>query len=361
MTSKSVIRIIESNLEVYMNFFLLCGLIFALPISSYAAYTVKEGKLIATHELATLSASDHFGIAKDALEKGNWVELIRQARILDKNFPGTPFSQDAHFYAGLGYFHLQELDMANRYFSAYLKTQATPKFFEETIKYKFSIAQEFEKGAKRRLLGKEGMPKWMSGKKEAIEIYNEVVAALPQNDLAVQSLFGKANILFQEEDFQASIEVFQTLLRRFPKSPLARDSYVAIAEVYKTWSEKEYADPDFLDLAMINVKKFSLDFPEDPKLAKAQEIVQEMLEVYAKDLYETAKFYERTKKPKAAIIYYTKIVTKYPNTPTAALSQSRLNDLLPNQPSDDRKDPVIPTEGGTLVDNTSIESIQEIQ
>lgn len=344
-----------------MNFFLLCGLVFALPISSYAAYTVKEGKLIATHELATLSASDHFSLAKDALEKGRWVELIRQARILDKNFPGTPFAQDAHFYAGLGYFHIQELDMANRCFSAYLKTQATPKFFEETIKYKFSIAQEFEKGAKRRLLGKEGMPKWMSGKKEAIEIYNEVIAALPQHDLAVQSLFGKANILFLEQDFQASIEVFQTLLRRFPKSPLARDSYVAIAEVYKTWSEKEYADPDFLDLAVINVRKFSSDFPEDPKLAKAEAIVQDMLEVYAKDLYETAKFYERTKKSKAAIIYYTKIVTKYPNTPTAALSQSRLNILLPNEGKIEEKEPAIPVAEGVLVDNTPVESTEELQ
>jgi outer membrane protein assembly factor BamD (BamD/ComL family) len=86
-----------------------------------------------------------------------------------------------------------------------------------------------------------------------------------------------------------------------------------------------------------------------------------MLEVYAKDLYETAKFYERTKKPKAAIIYYNKIVSKYPDTPTAIASQKRLEVLLPvygvAEPSSKQEMP----SGGVLVDNTPAESAQELQ
>lgn len=337
-----------------MKFFFAC-LLSALSISSFshAAYTVKGGKLIATHELATLSVQEHYSLAKEALENSNWVELIRQSRILGKNFAETVFAQDVNFYLGMSYFQLNELDLANQYFSRYLKEQATPKFFEESIRYKFLIAQQFEKGTKRRVLGRESMPKWISGKREAIEIYDEVITALPQNDLAIESLYGKANILFEEEDFKESLESYQTLLRRFPKSPLARDSYVAITKVYKFRSEKEYPDPDFLDLAGINIKKFKMDFPADPKIAEAEQVLTEMMEVYARDLFTTAQFYERTKKPKASIIYYSKIVTKYPKTQTALKSQERLNVLLPKHGAQEEKQVFPVSDKAMIVDNSS--------
>lgn len=343
------------------RFFLKMLAAVIIPVCSQAAYTIKDGKLIGTHELATLSVQEHYSLAKEAIESSNWLEVIRQSRILVKNFSETPFAQDADFYLGMAYFQMKEFDFANEYFSTYLKEQLTPKFFEEAIRYKFLIAQAFENGAKRRFLGKESMPKWLSGKREAIEIYDEVITALPQHDLAVQSLYGKANILFSEEDFKESIEVFQTLLRRFPKSPLARDSYVAITKVYKARSEKDYADPDFLDLAEINVKKFRIDFPGDPKNAAAEEVLHAMMEVYARDLYKTAQFYERTKKPKASIIYYTKIMNKYPLTETAMKSQQRLNVLLPKHGNKVETVPLPQKVAPVIVDNFSDDVVVDRQ
>jgi len=339
-----------------MRSFFLTTACAVIPIFCNAAYTIKNGKLIATHELATLSVQEHYGLAKDALEGGNWIELIRQSRIISKNFSGTAFAEDAHFYMGLAYFHLKELDLSNNHFSVYIKELSAPKFFEEAIRYKFLIAQEFERGAKRRFLGQEGMPKWMSGRRECIDIYDEVIAALPQHDLAVQSLYGKGSVLFAEEDFKAAIETFQILLRRFPKNSLAGDSYVAITQVYKAMSEKEYADPDFLDLAAINVKKFKMDFPGDPKIAEAEEVLNAMMEVYALDLYETAEFYERTKKPKASIIYYSKITAKYPGTRIAAKSQDKLNALLKvHGPKEEM--PTLPKKvESVIVDGSSLDS-----
>ncbi len=338
--------------------FLYLAVALSVPFFSHAAYTIKNGKLIPTHELATVSVQEHYGLAKEALESEDWPELIRQSRILMKNFSETVFAQDVHFYMGMAYYHLGELDIANQNFSQYVKDQFTPKFFEETIRYKFLIAKAFQTGAKRRFFGSENMPRWVSGKREAIEIYDEVITALPQHDLAVESLFGKAGILFEEQDFKESIEVFQTLLRRFPRSPLARDSYVAITQVYKTLSEKEYADPDFLDLAEINLKKFKMDFPRDPKIAEAEEVFHSMTEVYARDLYKTAQFYERTKKPKASIIYYTKITTKYPHTQTAVKSQERLDILLPKYGNKEEKTFITPSAVPVIVDNSDVLPIE---
>ena len=191
--------------------------------SLQSAYTIKDGRLINMHEIATLSVQEHYSLAKQALELKNWPELIRQSQIIVKNFPGTDFAWDCYFYLGEAYFHLRELDFANANFSTYLK-QLAPKFFEQSIEYKFQIAQLFEKGDKKPLFGLEGMPKWVPAYEEAIAIYEEVIMALPQHDLAVQAMLGKGNLLFKEGEFKESIETFQTLIRRFPKHPLACDS-----------------------------------------------------------------------------------------------------------------------------------------
>jgi outer membrane protein assembly factor BamD (BamD/ComL family) len=347
-----------------MKRFVFCvafgSLAFFSAHSLEAAYTIKDGKLINMHEIATLSVQEHYSLAKQALEQGHWRELIRQAHVIVKNFPGTDFAWDSYFFLGKGYFHLKEMDLANANFSIYLK-QPAPKFFEQTIEYKFKIAQGFEKGDKKPLLGLSGMPKWIPAYQEAIEIYDEVIMALPQHDLAVQSMLGKGTLLFKEGEFKESVETFQTLIRRFPKHPLACDSYIAITNVYLTQSKEEYPDPDYLDLAEINAKKFKMDFPSHPKIVAIEDMLGEMRELFAGELYKTAQFYERTKKPKAAMIYYSKILSKYPGTEVSLQSQKRLDVLGPKETSKTKEIEVRKKEGDLVVDALEPQTIESVQ
>ena len=296
-----------------------------LPVALPAAYTVKEGKLINQKEVSTLSVQEHYSAALEAYEKKDWRTLIDQSAIVIKNFPATPFAHEARFYLGVGYFNINEYQLANREFSAYLKKQTTPKYFEETIQYKFAIAEKFKEGAKKHLMGWRSLPKWVPANEEAIAIYDEVIAALPHHDVGAQALYGKAQLLLQEDDFLSSIDAYQTLLRRFPGHPLAPEAYLGIVDVYLTQCQSEYPDPDFLDLAHISVRKFGQDFPQDERIVKAQSLLLEMKEVYGSNLYNTGLFFERTNKPQASIIYYSKVVGKYPGTQAANRSQKRLN------------------------------------
>ncbi len=307
---------------------LLILLLFCVvPSVSHAAYIFKNGKLIKSEEVATLSVQEHYSAALEAYQKQNWEELIVQSIIVVKNFSSTPFAEEGYYYLGVGYFHTEELELANRFFTKYLKKQSSPKFFEEAIQYKFKIAEKYQRGSKKHVFGVEAMPKWLSAYSEAIAIYDEVITALPHHDLAAYALFGKAQLLLKEEEYKSSIETYQTLIRRFPKHTLAAEGYIGVSEVYLVQCQQAYPDQDFLDLAEINLKRFRQDFPGEEKLSVAEQLVQKMKEVYASDLYETARFYARTKKPQAAYIYYTRILAKYPDTTVAFLAQKRLSKL----------------------------------
>ena len=315
------------------RFLLGCAL---FPVLSHAAYTVKDGTLISVNEMATLSVQEHYSLLKDAVESESWNDVIEQGKIILKNFPKTPFAQDSAYFIGFAYFQLHELGIANKYFSAYLEQGLSTKFFDKVIHYKFSIAEHFRQGGKRRFFDKESWPKWLPSKEEAIEIYEEVAAAIPQEEMAAKSLYGKAELQFALRDYTESIESFEVLIRRFPKHPLSCEAFIFIAKVYRAQAENEYPDPDYLDLAQLNSKKFGIEFPGHPKQKEIDEIYINMLEVYADELYQTAQFYERTKKPSASLVYYAKILEKYPQTKVAGASQKRLDSLgkklLPSVP-----------------------------
>lgn len=323
--------------SIFLSAIFIVSFFFFLP--AHAAYTIKNGKLIPTHEVATLSAQEHFSKLKNAIEDKKWEEVILQSNILLRNFPESPFTADSNYYIGLGFFYLGELEKANIKFSDYLKNQSAPAFFEEAITYKFKIADRFKDGARKHLLGLDSLPKWLPAKDEALEIYEEVLVAMPHSELAAQALFGKAQLLFATEEYKASIEAYQNLIRKFSKHPLACESYIGIGKVFLTQCLKEYPDPDFLDLAKLNIKKFTMDFPSEPRISIAESMLQKMNEVYAGTLFETAQFYERTKKHNASAIYYNKIISMYPLTKIANNSEKRLAFLekkLKKQLKDDR-------------------------
>jgi outer membrane protein assembly factor BamD (BamD/ComL family) len=304
---------------------LLFSVLLSVPIASHAAYTFKNGKLIKSEDVATMSVQEHYSAAMDAYQKKNWEEVIHHSAVVIKNFGSSPFAQEAYFCLGVGYFHTGEFEFSNRYLTKYLKKQATPKYFEEAIQYKFKIAEKYHKGARKHILGMENMPKWVPARNEAISIYDEVVTALPHHQLAAQALFGKAKLLLKDDEFKSSIETYQVLIRRFPKHPLAAESYIGVGEVYLVQAQAEYPDQDFLDLAEINLRKFRYNFPGDEKVAVAEKMLSDMKEVYASDLYDTGRFYERTSKPQAAYIYYTRILAKYPETKVSEFASKRLS------------------------------------
>lgn len=289
-----------------------------------AAYTVHDGKLMNVENVATLSVQDHYTAGLEAYQTQQWPEALRQMNIVVTNFSETPFYQEAIFYIGAINFHLGEYELANKKFNSYLKKQTALSHFREAIEFKFQIAEMYKNGAKRHMMGLKALPKWIPAQDEALRIYDEVITALPNDPLAAQALFGKALLQLEEDDYAGSIETHQTLIRRFPKHVLAPDAYVQIAQVYLKQAQDTYPDIDYLDLAEINLKKFRQDFPSDDRVALSENYVEQMREIYGNSLYEIGQFFERTKKPHAAVIYYTKIAKTYPKTVSAEHSRRRL-------------------------------------
>lgn len=301
------------------------------PLKNQGMYTLRKGHIVNLNDVSTLPVQDHFCLGIDAIEREDWMEASRQFGIVSKNFPTTPYGQEAFYYLGVVEYNLGEYDFANEAFSQYLKVHNNPQFFQKTIEYKYAIAERFKEGARRHLLGTKRLPKWASSTSLALKIYDEVIAAMPCHEMAVQALYSKACFLWEMKEYRESVEAFQTIIRRFPKHEMAPECYVLISEIYCDQSLVEFQNPDILAFAQINFKKFLRDFPKDERVAKVEQDVLAIKEIYAKGLYKTAQFYERKNKPDASIIYYQSAIDQFPETEIARRCKRRLNFLCPQK------------------------------
>ncbi len=301
--------------------------IFSLIALTSALVALEEDELIWNEGP---SVQEYHSALQQAVALGDWWTVIDYANIISYNFAATPFAQEISYIMGEAYYKLDQLEYANECFTAYLNHATAPKHFEEAIEYKFNIAERFAGGEKKRLFGSAKMPAWVPAQEDSIEIFDQVAAALPHSDFAARALLSKAKVQSWLEDYKPSLETLDLLIRRFPKHELAAEGYLEKEKVFLLQCQAKNLDPDVLDMAEVNLRKFRLAFPREPKLAESEKIYAEMQEIFARDIYDTGYFFEKTKKVPASILYYNKVVAKYPKTEAAAEALEKLAILQPS-------------------------------
>jgi outer membrane protein assembly factor BamD (BamD/ComL family) len=310
-------------------YFILLSSMLLSVTTTQAAYTIQDGRLADADETATLSPKDHYYEGVNAFQAQNWHEAAKQFNIVAIEYSDSSYGADAYYYSGVAYYQLAEYDLANEAFNNYLKVKSDPKFFQEVIQYKFSIAEQFRGGAKRRPFGTKQLPKWVSAYEEALDVYDEVVAALPSSDLATQSLFYKGCLLWKMGDFRGAIDSYQMLIRRFPKNELTPQAYLNITKIYLDQSKYEFQNPDLIAHAEVNVRKFEQDYPRDERVQEAYFEVNHIKEIYARGLFETGQFYERKCKPRSSVIYYESAIRQFPEASISKCCRRRLHRIAP--------------------------------
>ena len=269
----------------------------------FVCFFMLTTPLIAAPAQQIASAHEYYSLANKAFDKYEWIDVIKYSKIIIQKYPTSSFTKDALFYLGVAYFNLKDYEIANKYFTRYLKGDFNPKYFEESMHYKFSIAHFFKKGAKKRMFGWKKGPKILNAEEDSLAIFDEIIASMPTHDLAIQSLFAKGELLFEDDEFKDSISAFEQIIDRFETHELAIDSFIQIQKIYLKQTTYKKQDPNILELAELNFEKFKETYPFEIEKSKAiEDLLIEMREKYAIGYLEIAQFYEKTSKKGAAMI-----------------------------------------------------------
>ncbi|MFV0339502.1 MAG: hypothetical protein ACK5MA_02570 [Parachlamydiaceae bacterium] len=311
---------------------LICILsLLLMTCSLEGAYVLKGGKLVNKQFVPIYTAERHYEIAVEAYDCEDYEQAAINFNVIVLNFSTSPLYHDSLFFLGVAEFYQGEYDIANDALSSYLQCQSNPRYFEEALRFKLEIADQFSCGAKKRFFGTKLLPKWAPAGDLAVQIYDEVIAALPCHPYAAYALECKAVLEWRAYNCREAIDAYSQIIRRFPKEEITPTAYVCIGQLYLNWAEQEINNPDLLALAEINYRRFQSEFPKEERLEEVAENVQQIKELYAKGLFDTAQFYERIEQPCASVLYYRSTIQKFPDTCYAKCSRHRL-EVLTGEP-----------------------------
>ncbi len=271
-----------------------------------------------------LSALEFGSRLQDALRENDWWAAIDYADVIANLYPESPFAGETEFLIGESFYHLGQLELANEHFSTYLNQSVAPSHFDEAMRFKFNVAEAFRQGVKKPLFGSHKLPKIISGEEDALQIYEEVISALPHDEMAAKALLGKAELQTKAEDYKPALETLDLLIRRFPKQSFAAQGFLEKSHVYLLQAQEGSSDPALLGQADINLRKFRLAFPREETIAQAENDLALIQEIFAEHLMETGRFFQKTKKIPAAKLYYTKVLSQFPQTKAAMEAQERM-------------------------------------
>jgi outer membrane protein assembly factor BamD (BamD/ComL family) len=294
-----------------------------IVIACFSSFVRAEEKELNPSEVL----QGYYSNITKAEKNHNWWDVVYYTRIVMKQYPKKEISRDLFFYLAEAYFNLEQFELANKFFSEYLIGEFSPKYYNETIIYKYQMAKKYYGGMKKPIFGTKKMVKIISAKEDALKLFEEVINAMPHSDIAIDSLFYKGKIQADLEDYKESIEAFQALIRKYPKHELAIESFLEIQKVYLKEADPKHQDPNLVDMAELNLKAFKEAFPQEERIIQAEEDFHKIKEIYAQGLFEIGQYYERTKKNEASELYYKKIISSYPDTNSAKLSQARLEKI----------------------------------
>ncbi|MBN1872470.1 MAG: outer membrane protein assembly factor BamD [Candidatus Omnitrophica bacterium] len=315
--------------KIRANIFLLSALltvfILAQGITVYAywVWTPKTGKWVNPKYAVKGTPDEQMEWALKFYKSEEYKRAVSEFEKLIENYPNSIQAPIAQYYIGLSYEAMEEFYKA---FLAYQKSIDKYPYnerFTETIERQYNIGNIFLDGQKAKIMGMKILP----ALDKAVEILSKVVENEPFGKYADLAQFKVGEAHLKQEFYEDAMIAFQKLIDDYPSSELVEDAKYNIALCTYYVSRDPYYDQNFTDKAIDEYKELIKKTSDTAVHKEANETLTKLREKKAKSAFETAKFYERTKHYRSAIIYYQEIIDNYGDTAVAEEAKAKISDL----------------------------------
>ncbi len=162
---------------------------------------------------------------------------------------------------------------------------------------------------------KTGVDLYQSGHfKKALEFFDLVRTYYQGTKKGEKITYYTANSYFQTKDYQLAGYYFKQYQQMYPKGKNAQDA--AFLEAYCSYlqSPRSELDQTMTYKAIIQLNSFIDRYPNNPKVAKARELIKDLNDKLEKKDYDIALLYYKTGSYQAAITSFENLLNKYPNS-----------------------------------------------
>jgi outer membrane protein assembly factor BamD len=286
-------------------------------------WTPELGKWINPKHYVRDTPEEQFNLGYELYQDEKYKQAIQEFEKLVRYFPKSKYAPEAQFYIGQAYEKLGDYYRAFKAYQKIIDTYPYTARVDEVISLEYKIGNLYFVRANKERRFMERIS-FSDDNTKAIEIFQKVVENAPYGEYAPLAQF-KLGLLYKRiKDYANAEEAFKKLITNYPTSELVDDAILQLAKVVSEKERKVDYSQEATEEAIKRLEELSAlgELPVEGK-----KVLKDLQERKAQSLFETAKFYEKQKLYKSAIIYYEEIIKKYPRTSWAVKAAEKLGVL----------------------------------
>jgi outer membrane protein assembly factor BamD len=324
----------------FIFFFAIAAFVGLLPFRSPAPliYAPGEGWYYepagSNAKWTRTRAKDQLEVAEEAFKNSDYSTTLHAAYRILKVWPLSDYAPRAEYLIG------RCLEMEHRDEAAFDKYQDLLKKYPRTDSYdeilwrQYEIANRFYGGEFFRIFW--GYLPLYTSMDETAKMYDKIVNNGPYSDVAPHAQLQIGAAREKDKDFEAAVKAYETAADRYHNQPvIAADAMYRWAIAYQKQSTKAEYDQGKAGQAIAAYTDFMTVFPDDKRVATAQQAIIMLKAEQVRGSFIVAQFYENSKtlsttqRRNGAIVYYNEVLQLNPNSPYAAQARQRIEALKP--------------------------------
>ena len=269
------------------------------------------------------NANEMFAQAEAAEKDGDRGRAIKIYKRLVKRYPRSDKAAEATFRAGKLTEQEGNLLKAAAIYRGLMEAYPQTAHFQEAIESQFRIGEVMLNGKKKKILG---VPVG-SRLEEAIEIFAAIVRSAPYGRYTARAQFDIGRAREKQGSPDLAIDAYQSVVEKFPNDPMAVDAQYQIGYIWFAATRAGTYDPTAADHARVAFQDFLFRFPKSEKAAQARENLSMLEHRQTKGSLEIAKYYDKAKNYRAAVLYYNEVIRQQPGSPESQIAKTRIEQL----------------------------------
>ncbi len=288
--------------------------------ASAGEFVWKDGKWVRSAEPAKGTAAGELAAIRKLAEQGEHKDAAEAVDAFLAAHPDDPACEEAMFLAAQAELNAERYYQAYEKFEAMLDAWPNGDFLERALSREMDIANAFLRGEKRVVLGIFHLPAYDEG----ITILRGIAEQAPGSDLAERAMMRIGEYYSDEAKHAEAADAYDEYLEMYPKGRYAGEAMLRAARAMHESHRGVPYDVTPLIEAEQRYKALIEQFPKLARKAGARQTITTLRELRAQRTFETAKFYDRTDRPRAAKFYFREVVKSFPDSIWAGEARSRL-------------------------------------
>ena len=302
---------------------LLITLLPSLPSLAYWVWSPEAGEFVNPESQGRDDAEEQYNYAMKLYKEQNLDEALEKLKDLAEKFPNSKTAPEAQYRLGTIYEEKGDYLKAFRCYKRLVETYPQSERFGEVIEREFRIGNLFLSGKKAKFAGLEILPSLP----RAAEVFQHIGKHAPFSEYGDRAQFQLGVTYRKWGHYADALKSFQEIIDQYPQSELVSQARYQLAETSYLRSAAEFRNQRALDDASTQVDRFLTRYPDSNISEKAARLRQAIDEKNAEKNYRIAVYYEKQNYLQSALIYYTDVSTRYPDTQWGKKSLQKLKTL----------------------------------